>query len=434
MGFPEKFLWGAASASAQVEGGYHEDGRTDSIWDAAGKKVKNSETPHVACDHYHKYKEDVAIMKEMGLKSYRFSVSWSRVIPEKGKVNQKGLQFYKNLVAELKNADIEPICTIFHWDMPMWIMNEGGWTAKNVVPYFEEYTRVVVEALSGQVQYWVTINEPQMFIGMGYITGQHAPFKHSVLAINKLSRNALLAHARAVKSIRENAVLKPQVGLAMAAGCYIPNSESAEDLEKARGYTFTDKQVMFGNHWWMDPIVLGTAPDRLKKTLSTKDLEEIHQPIDFIGINVYQPTNYQGLFEEHKTMKPGHPTTAIGWIMEGDALYWTTRFYYERYHLPIMVTENGMANTDFVMRDGKVHDPQRIDFIHNYLKGLKRAVDENLPVLGYQYWSIMDNFEWAEGYGPRFGLVYVDYETLERTIKDSGYDYAEIIRTNGENI
>ena len=432
-GFSKDFLWGAASAATQIEGAYNEDGKGLSIWDvAAPKRIKNGENCHVACDHYHRYKEDVALMKEMGLKSYRFSVSWPRVIPEKGKVNQLGLQFYVNLVEELKNAGIEPLCTIFHWDLPLWVMKEGGWKSAKVSNYFADYTKVVVDALSDKVTYWMTLNEPQCFIMNGYMGGGHAPFRKDYLSIPKLTRNALYSHGKAVQIIRTYAKLPPKVGIAMASGSHIPFKETQEEIQEAKKNTFFKGLGLIGNRWWLDPVVLGENPTYMGMHLDKKDMEIICQPIDFIGINVYQPFNQEK--DENGKALVGIPRTSMDWTIDGRVLYWTIRFMYERYQLPIMVAENGMAENDFVMLDGKVHDPSRIDFIHRYLKGVKRAVEEDIPVLGYQYWSVMDNFEWSEGYNPRFGLIYVDYQTQQRIIKDSGYDYAEIIRTNGENL
>lgn len=430
--FPENFLWGAAAASAQIEGGWQEDGRTPSIWDMAPKgKIKNGDTCHTACDHYHRYKEDVALMKEMGLKSYRFSVSWSRVIPEKGKVNPEGLQFYVNLVRELKAANIEPLCTLYHWDMPMWVYEEGGWEKDAIIKNYCDFVKVMVEALSEDVTYWMTFNEPQCFIMMGYIMGTAAPFKRKFLTFRGIVRRMLLAHGEGVKVIRKYAKTPAKIGIAMAATTYIPDGDTPEDLEKARYYSFEHAVGSGSNSLWMDPIALGKAAGLVKNKLSKQDLEIISQPIDFIGLNVYQPSNH---------MLPGNKVpedakkTALGWLVDGRCLYWTIRHYYERYHLPVMVTENGMADHVAPSPDGAVHDADRSDFLREFLGNVKQAVAEGIPVLGYQHWSVMDNFEWCEGYEPRFGLIHVDYATQKRTIKESGYAYARIIRENGENL
>ena len=429
--FPKDFLWGAASAAAQVEGAWNEDGRSPSIWDVADpQKLKNGENCHVACDHYHRYKEDVALMKQMGLKSYRFSISWSRVIPEKGKANPKGIEFYRSLLMELQRAGIEPIVTLYHWDLPLWVEKEGGWESTKTIGYYCDYVKVIMEELSADVTWWITFNEPQMFIMMGYITGGSAPFKRKFLSARKIIRNMLLAHGEGVKVIREYAKKQPKIGISMAASACIPKDESADALEQSRYYTFEHMIGSGSNSQWMDPIVLGQGHGLTKGALKKKHLEIIRQPIDFIGLNVYQPMiptkEYESAVDTKRTM--------MGWIIDGRCLYWTIRHYYDRYKLPIMVTENGMANPDEVCADGTVRDPQRTDFLYEYLSGVKRAVAEEIPVLGYQHWSVMDNFEWCEGYAPRFGLIYVDYETQKRTIKDSGYAYAKIIAQNGENL
>lgn len=432
MAFSNEFLWGAATAATQIEGAWDEDGKCPSIWDVAGKHIKNGEDTHTACDHYHRYKEDVALMKEMGLKSYRFSVNWCRIMPEKGKVNQKGIDFYKSLIAELKAAGIEPLLTIYHWDMPLWVDKEGGWKSPKIIDYYLEYVKVVVDAFSEDVKYWMTFNEPQVFIMSAYVIGNFAPFKHAVFSYKNCLRHMLLAHGKAVKLIRSRAKTEPKIGIAMAATTYIPANETAESLKDAAEKSFESTVGEGSNSLYMDPIVLGKASRQLKKKLSAEDLKIISEPIDFIGVNVYQPSNTM-LDKEYKN-DPSLKRTMMDWIIDGRCLYWTIRQYYERYKLPIMVTENGMANPDKVEADGGVHDKIRCEFLNDFLKGVKRAVDEKIPVLGYQHWSLMDNFEWAEGYGPRFGLIHIDYKTQKRTIKDSGYHYAEIIKTNGENL
>ncbi len=437
MGFSKDFLWGAASAAHQVEGAYNEDGKGPGIWDAlALGNVKRGENGNVACDHYHRYKEDVAIMKELGLKSYRFSVSWPRVMPQPGVINAKGLQFYSDLVDELLQAGIEPMCSIFHWNLPMWAHEWGGWGNEETARYYEEYTKVVVDKLSDRVHYWLTLNEPQCFIGCGYFIGVHAPFqKLPIQEIKKLTRVAMLAHGKGAKVIRETAKTKPQIGFAPTCDAWVPKDDSEEAIAWARNQSLRDEANPFTMRYWADPIVLGEIPESLADTLSPEDMDIIHQPLDFYAYNVYSSSNYGDLsYEKKEEVTPGQPRTMMDWVIQPKVMYWATKFLYERYRLPILITENGMANIDFVMRDGKVHDPQRTDYIETYLKELKRAADEGIPVIGYQYWSIMDNFEWAEGYDKRFGLVYVDYNTLKRTIKDSAYVYRDIIRTNGENL
>ncbi len=369
-----------------MEGARNEDGKSDSIWDATSEgHIKRNVNGDVTCDHHHLYKEDVALMKELGLKSYRFSVSWPRVMPQRGVVNEKGLQFYQNLVDELVQAGIEPFCTLYHWDLPMWVYNEGGWENPQIVEEFTEYARVVIDALSDRVRYWMTINEPACFIGF---------------ALN--ARN------------------------------FVAYNETEAGIEKARNEMFDiEKGFSMAASWWADPMVLGRAPKYMDEILTKEELEFISQPLDYFGYNVYFANNYNGDMKEPDLGWPGMPRTQTGWPITPEVLYWSPKFLYERYSLPILITENGMSNLDFVMRDGTVHDPQRIDYMYGYLSALHQAMEEGIPVIGYTAWSIMDNFEWAEGCDPRFGLIYVDYRTLKRIPKDSFYWYKKVIQEGG---
>ena len=440
MSFSQGFLWGAASAAYQIEGAYDEDGKGPSIWDALSDgHIAHGDNGAVACDHYHRFREDVALMKQLGLKAYRFSVSWPRVMPEEGKVNEKGLDFYRNLVDELLSAGITPLVTLYHWDLPLWVHEKGGWLSDSVSEDFAAFTAVVVEALSDKVSFWMTFNEGTSFIGEGYLHGTHAPFE-SVPAgsveeaekVLRLSKNLLLAHARAARVIREKAILPPQIGIATDSTLYMPESESEDDIEAARAKTFAGKLNHYYLNWWLDPIQKGEAHPRLREMLSDAELALIHEPLDFLGWNCYLASNYND-GPDGKPW-PGMPRTNMGWAVTPDALYWGVRFIHERYGLPVIISENGVAIIDFKMDDGRVHDPQRIQFMKWYLRGLKRAADEGYPVKGYMAWSIMDNLEWAHGFDKRFGLIYVDFRTQERTLKDSAYWYAELIQTNGESL
>lgn len=430
--FPKDFLWGAATAAPQIEGGFDEDGRTPSIWDVApAKRIKNGANCHIACDHYHRWKDDVALIKKMGLKSYRFSISWSRVMPSEGVVNQKGLQFYSDLVDELIKNGIEPLVTIFHWDTPVWVYKKGGWLSKKIIPLFAEYTKAVVEKLSDRVTYWMVMNEPQCFIMNGYMQGAHAPFKHRYLALSKLTKICLMAHAEAVNTIRKYAKKTPKVGIAMAAGAFVPKSESTEDITQARHDSFYGAMGTMNNRWWGDPVFKGeTVSAYGVYHTRKKDMPKIKVKLDFIGVNVYQPFQ-EGSWGNKPANVPEDRRTSLGWVIDGRVLYWTIRFFYERYGLPVMVTENGMADNDKT-ENGAVHDIKRQGFLREYLASVKRAVNEDIPVLGYQHWSLLDNFEWAEGYEPRFGLIHVDFKTQKRTLKDSAYEYKKIIESNGE--
>lgn len=434
MAFSKDFLWGGATAAHQIEGAALEDGKTAGIWDAlCPEHVAHGENGQIACDHYHRFREDVAMMKQMGLKAYRFSISWPRVIPEPGRVNEKGLRFYVELVEALVEAGIEPVVTLFHWNLPMWMYNKGGWENPEIEGYFADYVQVVVDALSDKVRWWITLNEPQCFVGVGYHSGRHAPFRRETVQIPAIVRNVMMAHGRAVRVIRERAKQPPKIGFAPTGPVVTPASDSPEDVERARLLSYDPNGGIRSNSWWADPIVLGIVPEPLRQAISQEDLKTICQPLDFYAFNVYNSENYaEKPGERNPQVWPGMPRTALNWPITPEVIYWASKFHYERYHLPILVSENGMANVDFVMLDGKVHDPQRIDYIHRHLKCLKQAVEEGVPVLGYLYWSVMDNFEWAVGYDARFGLIYVDYRTQERIWKDSAYDYRQIIRTNGE--
>lgn len=436
MPFNNEFLWGCATAAPQIEGGWNEDGRSPSIWDnPPKKKIKYGETPSVACNHYHRYKEDVALMKELGLKSYRFSVSWSRVIPEENKVNEKGLQFYVNLVDELIEAGIEPLCTLYHWDMPQWVYKKGGFTNKETVKDFEFYAKTVTEALSPKVTKWMTINEPSVFMGAGYSIGMHAPFEKTPYKAPALIKNILRYHNTAVNTIRRYAKCDVKIGLALAVNAYIPQADTSEEIEKARMITFSNPLKVFDCNWWADAIISGKSSDSVITSIAGKDvMAENAAKIDFLGVNVYRPLNYTCQKKYRMTPTPGMPRNVLGWELCPETLYWVLKFFSERYKLPIIVTENGMCAYDSKQSDGKINDGNRIAYLESVLKGVKRAVDEGVDVLGYQYWTLMDNFEWAEGYDPRFGMIYVDFNTCERTIKESGYWYKSVIEANGENL
>lgn len=442
MGFSSEFLWGAASAAYQIEGAHCEEGKGPGIWDAlAAHYVKHGDNGDMACDHYHRYREDVALMKKMGLKAYRFSVSWPRIMPREHEINEKGIRFYKNLVKELENAGITPICTLYHWNLPMWLHEKGGWFCDEISNYFAEFAKAVTEALSDKVAFWITFNEAATFIGNGYITGGHAPFEvrpakevKTLKEVCILTKNVLLAHGKAVRMIRKKAVLAPQIGIAMDGTLLVPWKETEGEIEKARQAMFADEIDIRQVSWWLNPVLKNEIHPALEEVLGEEEREWICQPLDFLGYNCYKANNYDDEGGKNEAVYPGMPRTAMGWAITPDALYWAVRFLQETYHLPILITENGMANTDFKMNDGRVHDPQRIEYLRWYLKGLKRAVDEGYQVLGYLYWSVLDNFEWAEGYDKRFGLIYVDYRTQERILKDSALWYARLIKENGENL
>jgi beta-glucosidase len=446
MDFPKNFIWGAAAASYQIEGSTQGiDGCGESVWDLCCKRpgfVKGGGTGFTACDHYHRYREDVALMKRIGLQAYRLSIMWPRVMPDGvGKVNERGMDFYERLIDELLAAGITPWVTLFHWDFPAALFYRGGWLNGDAPLWFEDYARVIVERLSDRVTHWFTLNEPACFIGLGHQTGVHAPgLRLTNGEVNRAWHHALLAHGRGVRVIRSASKSPaPRVGFAPVFRTCIPATESPADIEAARRMMFDGRERgMFEPGWNLGPVFEGAYPDDLlalwgagAPVVRAGDMALIAQPLDFLGFNIYQ----SGLVRADADGKPedlaypsDHPRTMLGWPVTPDALYWAARFLHERYRTPMIVTENGLALNDWVALDGRVHDPHRIDFIARYLRGLERAANEGLPVLGYFHWSIMDNFEWAEGYAPRFGLIHVDYATQKRTIKDSGHWYRTVIK------
>lgn len=448
MGFSKDFIWGAATASYQIEGAYKEDGKGLNTWDVyAGidYNIKYNETGAVACDHYHRMKEDVALMKEIGLKAYRFSVSWARVLPEgTGKVNEKGLKFYSDLVDELLANGIIPMITLYHWDYPIALHYKGGWLNDESSDWFLEYTKVVVDALSDRVSYWITINEPQCELGCGHQVGVHAPFeKHIPSDLLIMGKNMLLSHGKAADYIRKNAKTPAKISFAPTGPCALPADDSPESIEEARKKTFDTNGVAFpfSNSYWADPIYLGKYPDQLIKDfgdLVPKFTEEewklVSTPLDFYGTNIYYANESRKEGEYSDIYFQGKMSTNIGWPLTPSVLYWAPKFYYERYGKPIMITENGMASHDWVCVDGKVHDSYRIDYLTRYLREYRRAADDGVELIGYMQWSLMDNYEWSHGYTQRFGMIYVDYPTQVRTIKDSGYWYKNVIATNGADI
>ncbi len=452
MTFPKDFIWGAATASYQIEGGAYDDGKGLSVWDAFCRKedaVWNDENGDIACDHYHRYREDVKLMQKIGLKGYRFSVSWPRILPAGvGQINSAGLDFYDRLVDELLAVNIQPFATLFHWDYPQELYKRGGWLNPASPDWFADYTQAVVERLGDRVSKWMTLNEPQVFVLLGHQIGVQAPgLKLSFADILQISHNSLLAHGKSVQAIRAYSKLPAKVGLAPSHQGSIPwDPNDPNDIKAAREFTFQIvNKMLWGMSWWMDPVFLGEYPaDGLAlfeadlPEITPEDMETINQPVDFFGFNLYTGNfisrNDDGSFKFEHYHDPNNALTTTEWPIYPDALYWATKFMWERYQKPIYITENGMANCDWVALDGKVHDPQRIDFTHRYLLALKKAISEGAQVAGYFYWSLMDNFEWSFGNKRRFGMIYVNYETQERILKDSAHWYREVIQQNGTNL
>ena len=437
MGFAEDFLWGAATSAAQVEGGFEMDGRSPSIWDVAPKeKIANGENCHDSAMQRTHYQEDVAIMKKMGLKAYRFSISWSRVMPKPHFVSRKGIQYYSDLVDELLKAGIEPLVTLYHWDLPLWAYELDGWESEALVPHFVEYVETVVTALSDRVRYWITFNEPSCFLMNGYMQGVHAPFKRKYLSLPRITRVFMLCNKAAVEAIRNNAILSPKVGLSFAFGVYLPEVKRDKASEEAACIKSFSKQMgVMNNAWFLKPILEGKKV-RAYGIYHTKGKPAVEYQVkfDFIAINVYSAFDYGSYGGNPHIDRSKVKYDAIGNAIDGDSLYYAVKFLYRRYHLPILVSENGMAADKEKVEDGHVHDSYRTDYIKEYLSSLKKAVNEGNEVIGYCHWSLLDNFEWAEGYRTRFGLIYVDWQSKERTIKDSFYEYSKIIAENGRSL
>ena len=442
--FPEKFVWGVSTSAYQIEGAVKEDGRTESIWDMFVKKpgaIYGGDTGEVACDFYHRYKEDIALMKSLGIMACRVSVSWNRIMPEGvGKINQKGIDFYNSVFDEMLNNGIIPFVTLFHWDLPMCLYQKGGYQNREFADWFAEYARVIVENFSDRVKFFMTFNEPQCFIG-AFINGKdHAPgLMMSDAEVIPMSHNVMLAHGKAVESMRKYGAADIKIGYAPQGLFFYPERETVKNIEAARRATMDKMPEKWYSSvsWWSDPVMLGKYPEEGLKLYGQylpegweKDLEQMCRPLDFYGQNFYN-----GVMVDSEGMvvppKPGAAKNSAGWDITPEGIHWAVKFLQDRYHTPIYITENGMCCHDWVSLDGNVHDPSRIDYMQRHLLELEKAIDEGIDVRGYFCWSILDNFEWTLGYRERFGLVYVDYENQKRIIKDSGFWYRNVILSNG---
>ncbi len=456
--FPKNFRWGAATSAYQIEGAWDADGKGPSIWDQMVRwpgKIAHGDRGDVAGDHYHRLEEDLDLMSGIGLKAYRFSFSWPRILPEgTGETNEAGLAFYDRLIDGLLARNIEPWATAYHWCLPLALHCRGGWLNADSPRWFEDYIKMLAGRFGDRVRHWITLNEPQIFVGTGYGCGIHAPglcVPESDLV--RVIHNVLCAHGRAVIALRE-LISAPMIGWASAVGPMAPDAgfeQDAEVLEAARAALFhvqPGKDSASGSAIWADPIHLGSYPEAFLREHAKdlpprweQDLQVIHAPLDFCGMNIYGTSDRFARDAEGKCRRilqpdfgPGFPRTYFGWPVTPECLYWGPRFYHERYEVPIVITENGMSGLDWVALDGHVHDPARIDFLSRYLAELRRAITDGVDVLGYFHWSLMDNFEWADGFRQRFGLIHVDYRTGKRTPKDSARWYRQVIEHNGASI
>jgi beta-glucosidase len=423
--FPDDFIWGAATAAYQIEGAVDEDGRGESIWDrfcATPGKVRAGDTGAVACDFYHRYPEDIALMQELGLNAFRFSIAWPRVLPDgRGHVNEAGLDFYDRLVDDLLAAGIQPFPTLYHWDLPQVLEDEGGWTVRSTAEAFVEYVESVVARLGDRVTHWTTHNEPWVVAWLGYSWGIHAPGRTSEQDAVAAAHHVLLSHGWAVEVIRRG-VQGAKVGIVLNLEHVDPASDSEADRAAAR------EMDGRANRWFLDPIFRAEYPDDVPFTppVRSGDLETIAARIDFLGVNNY----FRFVVREGPEVveTPGAQRTDMGWEVHPESLTKLLVRVAREYAPPsIYITENGAAFADVRAHDGGVHDLERIDFLASHIDAVGDAREQGAPIDGYFVWSFLDNFEWAMGYSKRFGIVYVDYPTLERVPKDSFHWYRERI-------
>jgi beta-glucosidase len=442
--FPEAFLWGAATAAYQIEGAVREDGRGESIWDrfcVTPGKVFNNESGAVACDHYHRYQEDIQLMRELGLQAYRFSIAWPRILPTgRGRVNHAGLDFYERLVDALLTANIEPFATLFHWDLPQALQDDfGGWGGRDTAKAFVDYANIVSQRLGDRVKHWITLNEPQVVAKVGYEYGVHAPGLHNPRLAWQVSHHLLLGHGMAVPVIRANSS-NAQVGITLNLSSVQPATDADRDLYVAH---IEDGML---NRWYIEPIFRGSYPSDIVDLLEQNNLAPqvvngdaaiIAVPVDFLGVNNYtrnvvrQKSGAAPGTAEH-VHAPGPEYTEMGWEVYPDGLREVLVRLHQDYAVPqLYVTENGAAFPDTVSANARVRDSRRENYYRGYLTQAHTAISEGAPLAGYFAWSLMDNFEWAEGYSKRFGVIYVDYATQKRIIKDSGYWYRDTIAAHG---
>jgi beta-glucosidase len=434
---PADFVWGVATSAYQVEGAPDADGRLPSLWDTFWRQpgaLDNGDTGDVACDHYNRWREDIALMKTLGVDAYRFSIAWPRVIPTgRGAVNAKGLAFYDALVDSLLENGITPFVTLYHWDLPQTLQDGGGWQSRDTAQAFADYATVVVEALGDRVSEWVTLNEPLCSSWLGHLFGVMAPGIKDVKAAVPVSFHLHLAHGLGAQAIRAAAKLTPSVGIVNNLSPSAPASDRDEDVAAARridGHT---------NRWWLDPIFGRGYPEDMVRVYGVEppiqgdDLKTIAPPLDCVGINYYfrEVVEDDPLGPPPRTRTvhvPGATETAMGWEVypKGleDILVRVARDYSPA---KIFVTENGSAWVDHIGPDGAIADAGRTEYLRDHLDACAAAISRGAPVAGYFAWSLLDNFEWAYGYDKRFGLVHVDYETQQRTVKASGYYYADVI-------
>jgi beta-glucosidase len=447
--FPAGFVWGAATSAYQIEGAANGDGRGESIWDRFCRtpgRIRDGAAGDVACDHYHRWREDVALMKELGLKAYRFSISWPRILPEgRGAVNQKGLDFYSRLVDALLEAGIVPYATLFHWDLPQRLQEAGGWPARATAGAFRDYVEAVVRRLGDRVQDWITHNEPWCASLQSHQIGHHAPGLRDWPAALRASHHLLLSHGWAVPIVRDHSP-GARVGITLNLTPAEPASPSRGDRDATRHFDG------YFNRWFLDPLYGrgypadmvtdyasdGRLPEDWDEVVQAGDLEAVAEPTDFLGVNYYNRTvvRSESLPEADNLprtvfLAPESEWTEMGWEVHPEGLYQTLcRVHFEYGPARIYVTENGASWSDAPGPDGRVPDARRIQFLRDHFRAARHAIDAGVPLAGYFVWSLLDNFEWDRGYSQRFGIVWVDYETQRRIPKDSARWYRRVIDSN----
>jgi beta-glucosidase len=442
LNFPKGFLWGSATASYQVEGAVHEGGRGPSIWDTFShtpSMTANGDTGDVADDFYHRYPEDIKLMKDLGLMTFRFSIAWTRIFPTgSGRPNQRGIDFYNRLVDALLASGIQPYCTLFHWDLPQALQDKGGWESRDIPKVFSDYAGFTAGFLSDRVKHFMTMNEMRSFVELGYSQGIHAPgLKLDAKRVAQLNHYVVLAHGMAVQAIRAKAKAGTKVGIADNVEATTPVIETPEHIGAAR------KAMREENAMFLTVLQEGRYTDAYLKrlgaeapTFTADELAIIKSPMDFVGLNIYQPTYVRADDSEkgYAIVPPpaSYPHMYSSWLYVGpEALYWAPKLVAEIWNVKeLYITENGASSSDAIAADGHVYDSDRVMYLRNYLGQLHRTIAEGIPVKGYFLWSLLDNYEWADGYGKRFGITYVDFSTQKRTPKLSAEFYKQVISAN----
>jgi beta-glucosidase len=450
--FPPSFVWGAATSSYQIEGAVREDGRSESIWDRFAHtpgKIEDGSTGDVAVDHYHRWREDVRLMKELGLQAYRFSIAWPRILPGgRGQVNRRGLDFYSRLVDELLESGITPFATLYHWDLPQVLQDKGGWPARATAEAFVEYADTTSRALGDRVKYWITHNEPWCVSFLSHQIGEHAPGWQDWPAALAAAHNVLLSHGWAVPVLRENSP-GAEVGITLNFTIATPATDSEQDTAAARmldGYF---------NRWFVDPVYKGSYPEDMVAAYRAQglllegelpfvhggDMNAISVPTDFLGVNYYTRAVVKGPLSMNadpaglEVKLNGVERTDMGWEVYPQGLHDLLVWLHTDYSPPKMyITENGVSYSDGPGSDGRIHDERRTRYLRDHFAAARRAMDLGVPLAGYFVWSLMDNFEWAKGYKQRFGMVWVDYSTLQRIPKDSALWYRQVIASNAVSV